>query len=71
MRRSGTNIQYFIDFVQVSIMCSACVEHVINGWPNVFLSYNAVKLYIGIMQVWDFLPQKITPKTPQHLLCDI
>ena len=28
-------------------------------------------LYIGIMKIWDFLPQNITPKPTLYLLCDI
>ena len=30
-----------------------------------------VILYIGIMEVKDFLPQNITPKSAQYLLCDM
>ena len=28
------------------------------------LSYSTVVLHIGIMKVWDFIPQKIIPKPP-------
>ena len=28
----------------------------------IHVSYSAVVLYVGIMQVWDFLPQYITSK---------
>ena len=34
------------------------------------ISYITVVLYIGITKVWDFMPQKITPKLACYVLCD-
>ena len=47
------------------------MENYINKpWPPVyitqlffFLSYSTVVLYIGIMKVWGFWPEIITPKS--------